>query len=757
VPNAAEIDQEKDKRLLSVAKILAETTSVHAVATAIMQHEPWDFMAVYYDSIDHFSHGFMKYHPPREKWITEEDFELYKNVIETAYRFHDIMLGALLKLAGPDTTVILLSDHGFHPDHLRPQMIGNEPAGPADEHRQFGILAMHGPGIKQDELVFGASLLDITPTILTLFDLPIGRDMDGKPLVSAFEGQVEPQYVDSWDSIEGEDGRHPADTRVDVVDAHESLKQLVELGYIDEIDEDQEKAVGNTIRELRYNLARDYLDSRHLPEAIEEFRSLWDEYPDESRFGVKLFSCYLAMQRTAEARVTLERLVSEKQRYANEAVEELKQLQAERSDDEAEPTRQQMHQLRKLHRRAATNPAAFAYLRGSLLHAEGEFDKAVEILKKAESVQTYNLPSLRQKMGECFIGLKQWNEAKIQFRQILEIDPVNAQAHLGLAQCGLATRNLKNAHEHAMSAIGMIYHNPQAHYICSQALASTGHYPQALNHLETALQQNAVFPDAHRSAATIHKTLGNADAAARHEELALAAIHRIDRYRAGEGLPEDADLELDVALEESVGIGAIGSGDWCDETDGEAVVIVSGLPRSGTSMMMQMLHAGGMPVLTDGVREADASNPRGYFEFESARKVGKDNSWFDDARGKTVKIVAQLLPHLPTGFRYRVIFMQRPLGEIVASQSEMLQRQKRSGATISDRRLASTYKKQIEQAGRILRSHDLVSALPVNYHDALTDPQQVAAAVNEFLGGQLDETAMATAVDPSLRRQRLNA
>ena len=242
IPDAAKIDQEKDKRISAVAKTLAECSSVHAVATAIMQHEPWDFMAVYYDAIDHFSHGFMKFHPPREDWVPEKDFELYKNVIETAYRFHDIMLGVLLKLAGPETTVILLSDHGFHPDHLRPQMISNEPAGPADEHRQFGMLVLNGPGIKQDDLVFGAGLLDITPTILAMYGLPIARDMDGKPLLSAFETPIEPEYIDSWESIEGEDGRHPQDFQIDPVDAHESLKQLVELGYIEQPDEDQRES-----------------------------------------------------------------------------------------------------------------------------------------------------------------------------------------------------------------------------------------------------------------------------------------------------------------------------------------------------------------------------------------------------------------------------------------------------------------------------------------------------------------------------------
>jgi len=135
----------------------------------------WDFAAIYFDAIDHFSHGFMQYHPPRLDWVKEEDFELYKDVVNSAYDYHDLMLGRLLELAGPETTVILFSDHGFHPDHLQPKCVPNEPAGPAAEHRDFGIFVASGPGIKKDELVFGTSLLDIAPTVLSLFGLPLGR------------------------------------------------------------------------------------------------------------------------------------------------------------------------------------------------------------------------------------------------------------------------------------------------------------------------------------------------------------------------------------------------------------------------------------------------------------------------------------------------------------------------------------------------------------------------------------------------------
>ena len=232
VPRLAEIDQEKDKRIETLAKIIADCTTINKAATALMHHEPWDFTAVYYDSIDHFCHGFMNYHPPRLSWVDEKDFEIYKQVVESGYIYHDILLGTLLDETDENTTVMLISDHGFHSDHLRPRHIPMEPAGPAVQHRPYGIFAVKGPGIKKDEIIYGASLLDVCPTILTLFGLPVGQDMDGKPLINIFSELREIATLPGWDEIAGADGRHPPDRRIDPVEAREALQQLISLGIL---------------------------------------------------------------------------------------------------------------------------------------------------------------------------------------------------------------------------------------------------------------------------------------------------------------------------------------------------------------------------------------------------------------------------------------------------------------------------------------------------------------------------------------------
>ena len=187
------------------------------------------------------------------------------------------------------------------------------------------------------------------------------------------------------------------------------------------------------------------------------------------------------------------------------------------------------------------------------------------------------------------------------------------------------------------------------------------------------------------------------------------------------------------------------------------ITVVSGLPRSGTSLMMQMLAAGGCPPITDNIRAADESNPRGYFEFEAVKKLRTDNSWLELARGHAVKIIHALVRELPADgrFAYRVLLMKRPIEEVLASQRAMLARQGKKSA--DDATLARVYEAQLEELERWLAAQRHFSCLPVAHQRVLKEPLGVAAEINEFLGGKLDTSAMAAAVDPLLYRQRLAA
>jgi hypothetical protein len=186
----------------------------------------------------------------------------------------------------------------------------------------------------------------------------------------------------------------------------------------------------------------------------------------------------------------------------------------------------------------------------------------------------------------------------------------------------------------------------------------------------------------------------------------------------------------------------------------EPITIVSGLPRSGTSMMMKMLEAGGMPVLTDNIRTPDQDNPKGYYEFERVKQIEADQTWLPEAQGKAVKMIAALLKHMPPDYAYRVVFMRRNFEEILASQRQMLIRRGENADAIPDERMAELFRKHVAQIEAWLANQSNISVLYIHYSDVLADPLQAAEKLNQFLGGVLDVKQMAAAVDPSLYRQR---
>ena len=184
------------------------------------------------------------------------------------------------------------------------------------------------------------------------------------------------------------------------------------------------------------------------------------------------------------------------------------------------------------------------------------------------------------------------------------------------------------------------------------------------------------------------------------------------------------------------------------------ITIVSGLPRSGTSMMMQVIEAGGVPALTDNLRTRDEDNPQGYYEFEPVKKTKEDPSWVPGARGKVVKMVYRLLYDLPGDQEYRVIFMRRNIDEVLASQKIMLQRSGKQGAAISDERLKELFVGELEKFEHWIATRKNFSILSVDYSDMVASPGTQCKRINEFLGGILDCDRAAAAVDPSLYRNR---
>ena len=192
-------------------------------------------------------------------------------------------------------------------------------------------------------------------------------------------------------------------------------------------------------------------------------------------------------------------------------------------------------------------------------------------------------------------------------------------------------------------------------------------------------------------------------------------------------------------------------GQWASQTP---TVVVSGLPRSGTSMMMQMLAAGGLPVLSDGIRASDEDNPRGYYEFEAVKRTKQDPSWLEGSEGKVVKMVHALLSDLPNDRPYRVIMMRRKTEVVLKSQTAMLSRLGEEGANLEPAKLARMYEHQLEQVKDYMGRQSCFEFIEVWYGAVIEYTRSQSERIDTFLSGEMDVEAMVAAVDPSLRRQK---
>lgn len=192
-----------------------------------------------------------------------------------------------------------------------------------------------------------------------------------------------------------------------------------------------------------------------------------------------------------------------------------------------------------------------------------------------------------------------------------------------------------------------------------------------------------------------------------------------------------------------------------NSSNDETIIIVTGLPRSGTSMMMAMLEAGGIPLLTDGERVANGDNPKGYFEFERVKNlVDGDVDWISSARGKAVKVISYLLMKLPSTFNYRVIFIHRKIDEILASQRKMLINRGEDPDKISEDEMKAVLIKHLELVNVWIKSQPNIERIDVDYNRLLENPNDDLGKVLQFLDREIDSNNMEQIIDPQLYRQR---
>ena len=434
IPNY-QLLKEEDKSLVNLLLAdLAECVTVHSTATYLAEHSEWDFMAVYYNAIDHISHVFMKYHPPKLPWVKQDKFEIYQTVIEAAYRFHDLMLERWLELVDEDCYVMVLSDHGFHSDEMRVKELPKEPAAIAREHNYLGMMTLKGPNIKEDELIYGSSLLDITPTILSIFGLAVGKDMDGKVLSSAYVKAQALTVVNSWD--ESSKG-YTQD--LNQLENSELIQQLVDLGYVEATNFESPEQVKKLLDENNFYLARSYFDARKYTEASLIASRLCSDYPENDRYHYFLAKLYVEQKETQKLQVI----------------------------------------ITKLENIVPKGAIGILVLKGKLHYLKNEFKEALSIfqaiLKSSKSGNAY----LQYQIATTLLKLHDYKQAIVHYKKNLKLNPGNAHAMQGIGMASLGLKKTDEAIDILIDSVSITYFNPSAHYHLGVAFKQAGAFEHA--------------------------------------------------------------------------------------------------------------------------------------------------------------------------------------------------------------------------------------------------------------------------------------
>lgn len=647
-PNLKPADFQSDELVRQVAAILARCASVHNIVTELLETENWDCAAVYYEALDHFSHLAMKFHPPQLKGVDQREFERYNYVIRAAYRFHDMMLARLLELAGPNCNVILISDHGFQSGAQRTANLPDLPAAPALEHRTYGVFCASGPAFRKAQQIYGASLLDICPTLLHLNGLPVGDDMTGRIIREAFSTYQPTGSIPSWEDT----GKKPDFYELKGSGASKAiLLQLQALGYVDLPENDQVAAVQ---RDWQYNKALSLMHGGKTNAALKIARELQAQKSD-LRSQTLLADLLLKTNR----------------------VEEFDAL---------------IHQWPE---QVLEHPYGL-FLTGLNALQKGEVAKALQTFEQIADKGIESVALLLE-LARCLITLGRHEEAAEYCARILALEAENSTALTMLAETYFQKQNYAEALKLLEQSLNLQFYQPHAHYLMASGFYQVGEIEAAQKAIAEALRQ----APKHQKAKQLQKKI----------------------------FPERAGLEQ------------------------KETIVVTGFPRSGTSMLMKVLAQGGIALKADEQREADEHNPQGYYEWSAIKKMGQQAVDFSETEGKAVKIVAPLLRYLPADRPYLIIWLERPLLEVIISQEKM------KGQNDAVKNFPFQLALQLEEEQNRLQSwlnqQPNISWQSVAYHDFIKNPEGEIKRLARFLPQPINEKKAASAVKPKLHRNKI--
>lgn len=465
VPEIDSVNPREEPAVLRLAQAIALAASRQALATYVMENEPWNFFALYQPTLERISREFLQFHPPQLAGIGQREFERYRGVVRESYRFHDAMLGRLLELAGDETTILLSSTCGFHTGALRAPVKSPGTARFAAQHRSAGWFVLHGPAVRADELIFGSRLYDIVPTVLTLFGLPVGRDMPGRVWQEAFLDPLTTTFLPTWETRNARPAGMPAGPAEGRASARPGPAEKSPSSLV------PGSAAFVAARENHFNLARCLQSAGRPAEALPLLEEVCSDLPERIEPVQQLCACYRALGRTAESRRVLERLArlgeSTRRRHSSRFVPQLD------------------------------------LMRGLLDLDDGKSESALRHFAKAQEAAP-QLPGMHLQLGGVYLRLHLHDPAANAFRAALEIDPDAPAAHYGLSLALYRQRRFPEAGEHAMQAAARAPWFAAHHLQLGLCLARTQRKTEAIVALTHAVQCERRLLLAHRVLARLH-------------------------------------------------------------------------------------------------------------------------------------------------------------------------------------------------------------------------------------------------------------
>lgn len=419
VETADRIDIETDERLGIIAGVLARTSTLHAAGTWIAETQDWDCLALHFDFVERLTTAFLHYMPPQMPHITDTDFSIYQAVVEGSYRFFDMLLQRYVELVGPDCTIMIASDHGYYIGGMRQPPVQRHTWVPA-MLRPLGIIAAAGPGIKEDELVFGPRQIDLTPTILGILGIPIPANMEGNAIADIFKGTDTPAISDEEMPVLEAQNRPEIEPGL----VSHQLKELVDLGYAVPVPEDQELACEILSIEWALSRADLYMTHAKYRLALSALDDVFALSPDSPLGLFKAAQCFVSLKEPDKCR---------------EALSDLK---------------------------ATGNAnAQYYYFKARLEILEKDTQAAAASLDTAESKLPKSTAShaLYSSIGTAWLSLKEYERAQLMFAKTLEVDQDHAIANGGLGKALYGQKRYTEALLPFQKSLGGLQKQPEIH------------------------------------------------------------------------------------------------------------------------------------------------------------------------------------------------------------------------------------------------------------------------------------------------------